>query len=80
MTIVIPEPNTADKILKFLGKKRGIIFPDKAVEIYGQHVHARAHKESFWRALLRPGNQELPEDMVDVFSYQNLKDEAQLRS
>ena len=76
MTIIMPEPSFADKVLKVLGKKRGVIFPDRAVEKYGQHVYARAYKESFWKALLRPGNQELPEDMVDIFSLRDLKDEA----
>ena len=76
MTITMPEPSLADKVLKVLGKKRGVIFPDKAVEKFGQHVYARAYKESFWKALLRPEGQELPEDMVDIFSFQDLKDET----
>lgn len=76
MTIMMPEPSITDKMLKILRKKRGVIFPNKAVGKFGQHFYARAYKESFWKALLRPGNQELPEDMVDVFSFQDLKDEA----
>ena len=73
MTVLMPKPNIADKALKILGKKRGVIFPHKAIEIFGQHVYARAHKESFWKALLRPSNQELPEDMVDIFSFRDFK-------
>lgn len=76
MTIVMPEPNIVDKILKFIGKKRGVIFPDKAIEKYGEHVYAKAYKESFWKALLRPGSQELPEGMVNVFFIQDLKNDA----
>ena len=76
MTIAMPQPGFADKLLKMLGKRRGVIFPDTAVEKYGQHVYARAYEESFWKALLRPGNRELPEDMVDIFSFQDIKDKA----
>jgi len=72
----MPEPSFADKVIKFLGKKRGIIIPNKAIEKFGHHVYVKAYKESFWKSLLRPGYQELPEDMVDLFSFQDLKDEA----
>jgi len=76
MTITMPQPGIADKLLKILGKKQGVIFPDRAIEKYWQHVYARATKESFWKALLRPGKRELPEGMVDIFSFQDIKDEA----
>lgn len=76
MTIKIPDPNLADKILKFYGKKRGVIFPDQAYTKFGPHIYAVAKRESFWKALLRPRNQDLPAGMIDIFSFQDLIDKA----
>jgi len=56
MTIRVPQEDFFDKILKKLGKKRRIIFPeniDKIYEKYGPYTQVRAKKESILRALLR---------------------------
>lgn len=67
MTIRFPEPSIFDRLLKLIGKKRGVRIPIGASEKYGSHFYAKAYKESFWKALLRSNNQALPEGLVDVF-------------
>lgn len=65
MTLRIPEPNIGDKILRYFGKKRALIFPNGRLETKGIDVYAKAVKESFWTALLRPRNAQFPADAVD---------------
>jgi len=61
MTIVPPKFTIWDKLLKKLGKKRGMKIP--------KHSHPYdyiiAGKESFLRALFRSKNKELPDGMID---------------
>lgn len=71
MTIKIPEPNILDKFLKFIGKKRAVKIPTNVYEKYGQHAYVVGHRESFWKALIRPKNKELPEGTADIFSMQS---------
>jgi len=71
MTVKIPKPNFFDKLLKFLGKKRGVIVPTNAYEKYGQYVYASCQRESFWKALFRPKERDLPEDYVDIYTLQD---------
>lgn len=66
MTITIPKKTIGDKILKVLGKKRGVQIPAEAHKQFGPYVYAAGQKESFLRALLRPKDEPLPEDMVDI--------------
>jgi hypothetical protein len=73
MTIRIPETNITDKVLKFFGKKRGVKLPTEAYEKFGHHVYAKAQKENFWKALLRPRHKELPEGMVDLYAMNGIK-------
>jgi hypothetical protein len=73
MTIRIPETNFADKVLKYLGKRRGVKLPAKAYEKFGPHVSAKASKENFWKALLRTKHKELPDDMVDLYSLDGIQ-------
>lgn len=64
MTIRVPQEDFFDKILKKLGKKRRIVFPENIDEIYkrfGPHVQIYAKKESFFKALLRPKTSEIQE-------------------
>ena len=68
MTIRIPETNFADKILKFLGKRRGVKFPSEAYEKFGHYVSAKARKENFFKAFFRTKHKKLPEDMIDLYS------------
>lgn len=66
MTVKIPEPNFADKFLKILGKKRGVIIPSAEYEKFGPYSYAVAKKENFLKALFRPANHLLPNGMVDI--------------
>jgi len=38
-----------------------------AYEKFGPYFYAQTYKDSFWRALFRSRNQDLPEGLVDVF-------------
>jgi hypothetical protein len=69
----MPEENIFDRILRFFGKRRGAIIPVGAYKEFGDHVYIRARKENFWKALLRPGHRELPEDMLDLYSVSDIK-------
>jgi hypothetical protein len=71
MTIRIPSPNIADVILKRFGKTRAVYLPAN-LEKFGPYYQAIGIKESFWKALIRPKNQELPEGTVDIFSVNKL--------
>ena len=73
MTISMPELNIFDQILKSMGKKRGVRYPVEAYEKFGQSAYIKAAKESFWRALFRARNQELPEGYIDLFSFYDLR-------
>ena len=74
MTIRFPQPSLCDKLLKLLGKKRGVRIPTGAYEKFGHHAYIIAQKESLWTALRRPGHEELPEEMMDVFLLERLRD------
>ena len=76
MTIRFPDPNIFDRFLKLLGKKRGVIFPSGNHEKFGPSLYAKAYKESFWRALFRSRNQDLPKGLVDVFFLTDIQNEA----
>jgi hypothetical protein len=67
MTIKIPKPTIFDNLLRLLGKKRGVKLPLEAYEKYGQYVYAKASKESFWKALIRSKNTDLPKGYVDLY-------------
>jgi hypothetical protein len=66
MTIKIPKKSIADKLLKLLGKKRGVYIPAEGYKEFGPYIYSSAKKESFWRALLRPKSAELPKGMIDI--------------
>ena len=74
MTIKLPQPSIGDKILKLLGKKRGVKVPAEIYEKFGPYVYATAQKEPFWKALLRSADEDLPEDMIDVFYLNQVKE------
>ena len=69
MTIRMPHISFGDRLLKAFGKKRGIRFPSEIYEEYGPYVYAVAQKESFWKALIRPKNVNLPDGYVDLFLF-----------
>jgi hypothetical protein len=68
MTIKIPKKTTGDRVLKALGKKRGVHIPAETYKEFGPYAYATAQKESFLSALLRPKNEPLPEGMVEFDS------------
>lgn len=70
MIIKRPTPDILDRLLHVLGKKHGLIIPDKAHEQYGPHAYVVARKESFWRALFRPKGRDLPEGLVDLMEFE----------
>ena len=74
MTFRKPKSDIFDKFLKLLGKKRGVKFTSVPYEKFGPYVYANALKENFWRALLRPANEPLPDDLVDLFQIENCND------
>jgi hypothetical protein len=65
MTIRVPKRNFADKLLIFLGKKRGVLVPKDVHQKPRPYVFAQAKRESFWRALFRPRNAPLPNRVID---------------
>jgi hypothetical protein len=65
MTTRVPKQNLADKVLIFLGKKRGVIMPTDVYQEFGPYVIAHAKRESFWKALLRPRGAPLPGGVLD---------------
>lgn len=67
MTIRYPDPNIFDQFLKYIGKKRGVIVPINSIKKYGSASYVKAYKESFYKALMRPKNQDLPKGLVDIF-------------
>ena len=79
MTIRIPEPTLGDKILRFFGKKRGLVLPINLNESSGYSVYAKARKENFWKALFRAKNMKFPENVIDyetfIRNFEELKGE-----
>ena len=76
MTIRMPKEGLPDKILKALGKKRGAKIPAgafKAFDFQVIDVYVIAQKESFWKALLRSNDEELPEDFFNLYDFEKLK-------
>ena len=56
MTVRIPPENILDKILKLLGKERGVIIPEQAGQVYreiGPYVQIWGKRENFFKAFLR---------------------------
>jgi len=76
MTLKIPDPSIGDKILKLLGKKRGLFFPKGFFEKPGVSIYACARKENFWKALFRSKNSKLPDDVVDCEKVQEFFNEV----
>ena len=67
MTIKLPEPNILDRLLKVMGKKRGVYIPTDSHTKFGPYGYSRATKENIIKALLRPNDEELADGCVDVF-------------
>ena len=73
MTIKIPVPGIADKMIKLIGKKRGVALPSGESEKLGPYTYTVAKKENLLKALLRPGSSPLPDGLIDIqtFNSQN---------
>ena len=63
MTIRTPKLTLSDRLLKALGKKRGIALPEKT----DPYAYQKLMKESFWKALLRPAGKDLPPGYTNIF-------------
>ena len=63
MTVELPKPTIADRVLKAMGKKRGVAIPENT----DQYAHYQAAKESFFTALFRPAGKDLPPGYADIF-------------
>jgi hypothetical protein len=75
MTIVIPKPNFIDRILRILGKKRGVAVHAEATDPDGTQTYYAPKKERILTALLRPSGKSLSDEEVDIFALQ-LEDEV----
>jgi len=76
MTLRIPDPSIGDKILKLLGKKRGLIIPKEIPGKPGVSTYAHARKENFWKAFSRPKHSKLPDDVIDYEDVQEFFNEV----
>jgi hypothetical protein len=72
MTIVIPKPGIVDKLLRLLGKQRGVILQRETMDFPGAQVYFAPRKESALKAILRPNTEALPPGMADIFTFQDL--------
>ena len=70
MTIVIPKPDFIDKLLRILGKKRGVRVHGQTTDPSSTRTYYAPKKESPLKALLRPSGRPLPDGMVDIFTLQ----------
>jgi len=70
----IPQLSLADKLLRILGKKRGLLFPSGQYKKFGPYAIGMAGTESFFRALFRSKNEDLPDGMIDIFMFDNTTD------
>lgn len=64
MTIALPKTTLADRLLASIGKRRAVRMPFEVYGKLGPYAYARAEKESFWRALMRPRNQDPPDGWI----------------
>jgi hypothetical protein len=70
MTIVIPKPDLIDKLLRLIGKKRGVVVHGETTDPNSTQTYYAPKKESPLRALLRPACKPLPNGMIDIFTLQ----------
>ena len=76
MTIRMPKEGLSDKILKALGKKRGAKIPAGIFKKFDPQlvdVYLIAQKESFWKALIRHKDEDLPEDFFNLYDFEKFK-------
>jgi hypothetical protein len=72
----MPKEGLSDKLLKVLGKKRGVKIPEGIFKNFDPQkvdVYAVAQKESFWKALFRAKDEELPQDFFNLYEFETLK-------
>ena len=76
MTIRMPKESLPDKIRKALGQKRGTKIPAGAFKKFDSQIidaYVIAQKESFWKALFRSKNEDLPEDLFSLYDFDKFK-------
>jgi len=72
MTIKIPQPNLVDKLLRMMGKKRGVILSSGKYENFGPYTYFVAKKEGFFKSLIRSAKAPLPDGMVDIYFFDSM--------
>ncbi len=80
MSVIIPKPNTFDKILRCLGKKRGVFISGNQKDKFGPYLYEELKRESFFKALLRPEKEKLPEGSVDIYSLNEMLPDQSMNS
>ena len=75
MTIVIPKPDLFDRLLRILGKTRGVAVHGETTDPNSTQSYVAPKKESPLRALLRASDTPLPDGMIDIFTLQ-IEDET----
>lgn len=70
MTIVIPKPDFVDRLLRVLGKKRGVAVHGETTDPDSTQSYVAPKKESPLKALFRPSGESLPDGMIDIFTLQ----------
>jgi hypothetical protein len=70
MTIVIPKPGLMDKLLRRIGKKRGVAVQGETTDPSETQFYFATRKESLLSAILRPCRAALPVGMADIFTLQ----------
>jgi hypothetical protein len=79
MTIVIPKPGIVDKLLRLLGKQRGVTLQTEIIDFSGAQAYFAPKKESALKAILRPNTEALPPGMTDIFTFQDQGDLAEVK-
>lgn len=72
MSVKVPQPSMLDRLLRRLGKSRGVIIPKDACHYHGKETQIFCKKESIWVSLSRPRKKQLPEDRADIFLLQKI--------
>ena len=63
MTVIPPKLTTTDRLLRAMGKKRGVVVPGDGKP----YTYYQLQKESFFKALFRPAGKNLPPGYTDIF-------------
>ena len=77
MTIVIPNPDLIDRLLRLLGKTCGVAVHGETTDPNSTQCYVAPKKESPLKALFRPSGEPLPDRMIDIFTLQPEEEKAE---